>query len=94
MRRWGLDVIGSGALTITDIQTGPPTTRALPLSEEEQMRRVRRGSVDLSLRILPNVIEDIGRLGWLVGGRRFDDAVTDAVVELVGRAIALGLRPP
>jgi hypothetical protein len=95
VRRWGLDVIGSGALTIADIQTGPPTTRALPLSEEEQTCKVRlrRGSVDLSLRILPDVIEDLDRLGWLVSARRLDDAVADAVVELVERAIALGLRP-
>jgi hypothetical protein len=66
----GLDVIGSGALTIADIQSGPPTTRALPLSEEEQTSRVGRGSVDLSLRILPSVIEDLSQLGWLVDSRR------------------------
>jgi hypothetical protein len=93
VRRWGLDVIGSGALTIADIQNGPPTTRALPLSEEEQTRRVGRASVDLSLRILPSVIEDLSQLGWVVGARRLDDAVADAVVELIERAIALGLRP-
>jgi hypothetical protein len=93
VRRWGLDVIGSGALTIADIQSGPPTTRALPPSEEEQTSRVGRGSVDLSLRILPDVIEDLRQLGWVVGAWRLDDAVADAVVELIERAIALGLRP-
>ena len=93
LRAWALDAIGSGAITISDIQTCLPTTRTLPLCEEEQMRRVRRGSVDLSLRVLPDVIEDLGRLGWLVGARRLDDAVADAAVELVGRGIALGLRP-
>jgi hypothetical protein len=54
---------------------------------------VRRGSIDLSLRVLPNVIEDLSRLGWLVGARRLDDAVADAVAEFVERGIALGLRP-
>jgi hypothetical protein len=86
--------MGSGAITISDIQTGLPTTRALPRCEEEQTRGVRHGSVDLSFRVLPNVIEDLGGLGWLVGARRLDDAVAAAVAELVERDIALGLRPP
>jgi hypothetical protein len=67
--------------------------RTLPLCEEEQARRVGRSSVDLSRRVLPDVIEDLGRLGRLGGSRRLDDAVADAVVELVERAVALGLRP-
>jgi hypothetical protein len=47
----------------------------------------------LSLSVLPDVIKDLGRLGWLGGSQRLDDAVADAIVELVERAIALGLRP-
>jgi hypothetical protein len=93
VRRWGLDAVGTGALTIADIRNGSATTRALLLCGEEQTGRVRRGSVDLSFRVLPNVIEDLGRLGWLVGARRVDDAVAAAVAELVERGIALGLRP-
>jgi hypothetical protein len=80
-------------LTLTDIRNGLPATRALQPCEEEQTRGVRRDSVDLRLSVLPNVIEDLGRLGWLVGARRLDDAVAGAIAELVERAIALGLRP-
>jgi hypothetical protein len=92
-RVWTLAAIASGALSPVDVRSGPAATRTLPLCEEEQARRVARSSVDLSLSVLPDVIEDLGRLGWLGGLRRLDDAVADAVVELVERGIALGLRP-
>jgi hypothetical protein len=90
----GASPVGTGALIIADIRNGPATTRALPLCEDEQTGRVSRGSVDVSFRVLPNEIEDLGRLGWLVGARRPDDVVTAAVAELVERGIALGLRQP
>ena len=93
VRQWALDAIDSGALTISDIRNGLPTTRALQRYVEEQTRGVRHGSVDLRLRVLPNVIEALDRAGWLVDRRRLDDAVAAAVAELVERGIALGLRP-
>jgi hypothetical protein len=92
-RAWALAAIASGALSPVDVRSVPAATRTLLLCEEEQARRAGRGSVDLSLRILPDVIEDLSQLGWVVGAWRLDDAVADAVVELVERAIALGLRP-
>jgi hypothetical protein len=39
-------------------------------------------------------IEDLGRLGWLVGAPRLEEAVASAVAGLVERGIALALRPP
>lgn len=92
-RAWALAAIASGALSPVDVRSGSAATRALLLCEEEQARREGCSSVDLSLSVLPDVIKDLGRLGWLGGSQRLDDAVADAIVELVERAIALGLRP-
>jgi hypothetical protein len=53
-----------------------------------------RGAIVLNLRILPNAVADLARLGWLdAAGRGHNGAVADAVVELTERAIVLGLRP-
>jgi hypothetical protein len=89
-----LDRIASGALTPADIRGGSAATRAL-LSEAEATRpRVRHRPMILRLEILQNAVDDLCRLGWLDGAdHRFDAAVLDAVVELVERGIALGLRP-
>ena len=48
----------------------------------------------VSLTVLPNVADDLRRLGWTTNKGFLNDAVAHAVVELVKRAIALGLRPP
>ncbi len=47
----------------------------------------------VSLTALPNVVDDLRLLGWTTNRGFLDDAVADAVVELVARAVALGLRP-
>jgi hypothetical protein len=47
----------------------------------------------VSLTVLPNVVDELRRLGWTTNGGLLDDAVGDAIVELVERAIAMGLRP-
>jgi hypothetical protein len=92
-RSWALDAIASGALTVADIKSGSAATRALRLSEEAPCPTARSRSVFLSLKVLPNVIEEVGRVGWLTSITRLDDAVGAAVAELVERSIALGLRP-
>ena len=46
----------------------------------------------VSLTVLPNVADDLRRLGWTANRDFLNDAVADAVVELVERAIALGYR--
>ncbi len=43
----------------------------------------------VSLTVLPNVADDLRRLGWTTNMGFLNDAVADAVVELVERAIAL-----
>ena len=53
----------------------------------------RGGSALVSLTVLPNVADDLRLLGWTTNRGFLNDAVADAVVELVERAIALGLRP-
>jgi hypothetical protein len=93
VRRWALEAIASGALTMADIQTSPAATRALPHDIEAGTRAHRRGTMVLTVQILPNAISDLSRLGWLLGARRFDDGVAAAVAEMVERGIALGLRP-
>ena len=60
-RAWALAAIASGALAPVDVRSGPAATRTLLLCGEEQTRQVRRGSVALSLSVLPDVIEDLGR---------------------------------
>jgi hypothetical protein len=82
-------------LTVADIQNGLATTRALRVAAEDTARgHHRRGRMVLSLQILPNAIADLARLGWLdAASRGHNGAVADAVVELVERAIELGLRP-
>ncbi len=50
----------------------------------------RGGSPLVSLTVLPNVADDLRRLGWTTNRGFLNDAVADAVVELVERAIALG----
>jgi len=47
----------------------------------------------VNLTVLPNVVDELRRLGWARNGGLLNDAIGDAVVELVERAIALGLRP-
>ena len=54
----------------------------------------RSGFALVSLTVLPNVAGDLRLLGWTTNRGFLNDAVADAVVELVERAIALGLRPP
>lgn len=93
VRRWGLDAIVSGALDHSRHPNQPSNNARVATVQEEQADRVGRRSVYLSLKVLPNVARDLSRLGWLSGSQRLDDAVADAVAELVERAIALGLRP-
>ncbi len=50
----------------------------------------RGGSALVSLTVLPNVADDLRLLGWTTNRGFLNDAVADAVVELVERAIALG----
>jgi len=89
-----LDRIASGALTVADIRNGGPATRALLSEAEGTMPRVRHRPMVLRLEILQNAVDDLCRLGWLDGADyRVEAAIVDAVVELVERGIALGLRP-
>src|SRR6266849_6722543 len=44
----------------------------------------------VSLTMLPNVADDLRLLGWTTNGGFLNDAIADAVVELVERAITLG----
>ncbi len=44
----------------------------------------------VSLTVLPNVADDLRLLGWTTNRDFLNDAVADAVVELVERAVALG----
>ena len=93
-RRWALDAIETGALTITDIRSGSAATRALLSKAEAILPRMRHRPMILRLEILQNAVDDLRRLGWLDGAdHRVDAAVLDAVAELVERAIALRLRP-
>ncbi len=46
----------------------------------------------VSLTVLPNVADDLRLLGWTTNRDFLNDAVADAVVQLVERAIALGYR--
>jgi len=86
--------MAGGALTIGDIWDGLPTTRALPTSAESIPPMVRRAPIVLKLNILPNALADLRRLGWFgAAGHCNDAAIIDAVVELVERGLALGLRP-
>ncbi len=50
----------------------------------------RSGFALVSLTVLPNVAGDLRLLGWTTNRGFLNDAVADAVVELVERAIALG----
>jgi hypothetical protein len=93
-RAWALAAIASGALSRVDVRSGPAATRTLLSEAEGTLPRVRHRPVVLRLEILPNAVDDLCRLGWLDGAdHRFDAAVLDAVVVLVERGIALGLRP-
>ncbi len=93
-RSWVLDAITRGVLTIADIRSGLPATRALRVPKKEpSLVDGRSGIVQLNLTVLQGAIADLDSLGWLRGAARRHDAVADAVVELVDRAIRLGLRP-
>ena len=92
-RAWVLDAIAGGALTVVDIKSGLPATRALPPPAREAARGYGRGALVIGLRVRPNAIEDLRKLGWLDGTGCSGNAVADAVVELAERAILLGLRP-
>jgi len=81
-------------LTIADIRSGLPATRALRVPKKEpSLVDGRSGIVQLNLTVLQGAIADLDSLGWLRGAARWNGAVADAVVELVERAIRLGLRP-
>jgi hypothetical protein len=93
-RSWALNAIESGALTVADIRSGLPATRALRVPKKEpSLVDGRSGIVQLNLTVLQGAVADLDSLGWLRGAARWNDAVADAVVELVERAIRLGLRP-
>jgi hypothetical protein len=92
-RRWALDAIETGALTVTDIKSGSAATRAL-LSEAETVLPGIRRPIVLELKILPDAVVDLKRLGWLNDAcHSSNSAIADAVVELTERALALRLRP-
>jgi hypothetical protein len=92
-RRWALDAIETGALTVTDIKSGSAATRAL-LSEAETVLPGSRRPIVLELKILPDAVADLKRLGWLNEAcHSSNSAIADAVVELTERALALRLRP-
>jgi len=92
-RRWALDAIETGALTVTDIKSGSAATRAL-LSEAETVLPGIRRPIVLELKILPDAVVDLKRLGWLNDAcHSSNSAIADAVVELAERALALRLRP-
>ena len=92
-RRWALDAIETGALTVTDIKSGSAATRAL-LSEAETVLPGIRRPIVLELKILPDAVVDLKRLGWLNEAcHSSNSAIADAVVELTERALALRLRP-
>jgi hypothetical protein len=68
VRRWGLDAVGTGALTIADIRNGPATTRAL----------IRGG---ISLGTAPEAETEVDALGALL--RDILDALSiDELAEL------------
>jgi hypothetical protein len=77
---------------MADIKSGLPATRALSVRMEGPTS-MRSRSALVSLTVLPNVVDELRRLGWVTNGGLLNDKVCDAVVELVERAIALGLRP-
>ena len=92
-RRWALDAIETGALTVTDIKSGSAATRALLSAAETVLPGIRRPIV-LELKILPDAVVDLKRLGWLNEAcHSSNSAIADAVVELTERALALRLRP-
>jgi hypothetical protein len=93
LRVWALDAVGGGALTITDIKNGLNATRALLPAAETVLPGIRRPIV-LELKILPEAVADLKRLGWLNEAcQSSNSAIADAVVELTERALALRLRP-
>jgi hypothetical protein len=86
-----LDRVASGALTVADIRNGPPATRALIIGAEARQPVVSSFGAGVTLL---DALADLRRLGWLDDTARCNaSAVTDAVVGLVERALALGLRP-
>ena len=91
-RAWALNAIASGALTLADIMSGSAATRALLPEAETVLPGVRRPFV-LELKILPDAVADLKRLGWLDDAGHSNSAIADAVVELTERALALRLRP-
>ena len=93
-RRWVLDAIARGALTLADIRSGSAATRALLSEAEGTLPRVRHRPTVLRLEILPNAVDHLCRLGWLDdAGHSGNSAIADAVVELTERALALRLGP-
>ena len=80
-------------MTVTDIKSGSAATRAL-LSEAETVLPGIRRPIVLELKILPDAVADLKRLGWLNEAcHSSNSAIADAVVELTERALALRLRP-
>jgi hypothetical protein len=56
-------------------------------------QRRRDGVVLITCEILPEAVAELERLGWLASERRADSAaITDAVLNIGGRALSLGLR--
>src|SRR5260370_18596688 len=72
------------------LQQMATSTRALLIRTKETTPMTRSGSALVSLTVLPNVADDLRLLGWTTNRGFLNDAVADAVVELVERAIALG----
>jgi hypothetical protein len=92
-RRWALDAIETGALTLADIRSRSAATRALLPEAEGTLPGIRRPIV-LELEILPDAVADLQRLGWLDdAGHSSNSAIADAVVGLAERALTLRLRP-
>jgi hypothetical protein len=82
---------------MADIRNGLPVTRALPpVLENAASGRSSSNTeraITMTLKILPNAVGDLVALGWLPAASRGDpEIITDAVVELAERALALRLR--
>ncbi len=69
-------------------------TSAAALRMRRSRERRRQGDVIVSLEVAPGAIADLVALGWLVVSDRGDkDALTRALVDLIGRAIELRVTP-
>jgi hypothetical protein len=62
-RAWALNAIENGALTVADIRSGLPATRALLLAVGEPTPRFTRGTILLRLEIVSEAVAEHGGIG-------------------------------